>query len=39
MNAFRNGALESISVANWFRTSTSFFSFIKSLMISNQDHE
>ena len=39
MNAFRNGALESLSMKGWLKTKNEFFNFAESLKISNKDHE
>jgi len=39
MNAYRNGALEMLSVEKWFKSKGTFWYFIDSLNISNKDHE
>lgn len=39
MNAYRNGALESMSAVGWMSSISYLNSFINHLHISNQDHE
>jgi len=39
MNAYRNGALESLNLKNWFNSYSLFNNYISGLMISVKDHE
>jgi len=40
MNAKRNGSLEALSIAGWFKNLSSFEGyFVKSLLVSDKDHE
>lgn len=39
MNAYRNGALESVSIAGWIASNGSMNSLITGMHISKKDHE
>lgn len=39
MNAYRNGALQAVSIVNWFDSNAKFVQFVNSLMISDKCHE
>lgn len=39
MNAYRNGILEALSLVGWFANCTRFQTFVRSLYVSNKDHE
>ena len=40
MNAYRNGALEAVSVSRWFEGYACFRTyFLKGLQVSERDHE